>query len=107
MNNFNKYLDEYYLKLLYNNYEDYYLKSIDEDNFNKVYNLLKDDNFKCINDLVVYYLEAFDIEPKYIELAINNAKNTIGDNYQDKISNDLKLFDKIIKSAILYSEEDN
>ena len=107
MNNFNKYLDEHYLRLLYNNYEDYYLKSIDEENFDKVYNILVNDKFTFINDIIIYYLEAFELDSKYIEQSLKDMPNVIGDNYQEKISNNLKLFDEVIKKAIEYSEEDN
>lgn len=36
-----KYLSPVYLDIVYNNYDNEYLKLLDEDNFNEVYNLLK------------------------------------------------------------------
>lgn len=42
---YSKYLDDYYLEELFNNYDINYLKSIDEEKFIKVYNVFKKYNF--------------------------------------------------------------
>ena len=46
-----RYLDEFYYNMVLDNYEYEYLKTLDEDNFKEVYNLLKKYNFYFINDL--------------------------------------------------------
>ena len=51
-----KYLNSTYLDLVYSNYEDDYIKLLDEDNFNKVYILLKNNNFYFIDDIILNYL---------------------------------------------------
>ena len=49
-----KYLNSTYLDLVYSNYEDDYIKLLDEDNFNKVYILLKNNKFSNIIDDILY-----------------------------------------------------
>ena len=45
---FDKYLNEIYLGMLYDKYENWYLEQIDEENFIKIYNLLKSYGFYFI-----------------------------------------------------------
>ena len=102
-----KYLNSTYLDLLYSNYDEDYINTIDQDNFNKVYNILKINNFYFIEDIIINYLELFEIEDKYIELAILDIKSILGDDYVKKIGSNMTLIDKVIELAINYSENDN
>lgn len=102
-----KYLNSTYLDLLYSNYDEDYINIIDQDNFNKVYNILKNNNFYFIEDIIINYLELFEIEDKYVELAILDIKSILGDDYVKKIGSNMTLIDKIIELAINYSENDN
>lgn len=102
-----KYLNSTYLDLLYSNYTEDYINTIDQDNFNKVYNILKINNFYFIEDIIINYLELFEIEDKYIELAILDIKSILGDDYVKKIGSNMTLIDKVIELAINYSENDN
>ena len=100
-----KYLNSIYLDLVYDNYDEDYINLLDEDNFNKVYMLLKNNNFYFIDDIILNYLELFEIEEKYVQLAINDVKVALGDNFVKQIGNNLTLIDKIIKLAVSYSEK--
>ena len=102
-----KYLNSTYLDLVYCNYEEYYINLLDEDNFNKVYMLLKNNNFYFINDIILNYLELFEIEEKYVQLAINDIKSILGDDFVKKIGKNMILIDKAIEIAISYSENDS
>ena len=102
-----KYLNDTYLDIIYSNYDEEYINILDEDNFNKVYNLLKKNNFYYIEDIIINYLELFEIEDKYIELAINDIKDILGDDYVKKIGKNMTIIDKIISLAITYSENDD
>ena len=97
-----KYLNEEYLRLVNNNYEEYYLNSLDYDNFNKVYDLLIKYNYTCISDIILYYLEVFDIDYTYVE----NALKDMTEDYPKEVSKDIRLFNNIVLKAIEYSEED-
>ena len=55
-----KYLDEFYYNMVLDNYEYEYLKTLNEDNFKEVYNLLKKYNFYFINDIILNYIEIFE-----------------------------------------------
>lgn len=93
-----KYLNSTYLDLVYSNYED---------DFNKVYILLKNNNFYFIDDIILNYLELFEIEEKYVQLAIFDIKSILGDNFVEQIGKNMTFIDKIIRLAISYSEKND
>lgn len=101
-----KYLNPAYLDLIYDNYEEDYINLLDESNFNKVYILLKNNNFYFIEDVIINYLELFEIEVKYIQLAMNDINYILGNDFVQKIGKNLTLINKIIELAINYSEMD-
>ena len=102
-----KYLNSTYLDLVYSNYEEDYINLLDEDNFNKVYMLLKNNNFYFIDDIILNYLELFEIEEKYVQFAVNDIKLALGDDFVRQIGKNMIFIDKIIELAINYSEKDN
>ena len=102
-----KYLNSTYLDLLYDNYDEDYINLLDEDNFNKIYLLLKKDNFYFIEDIILNYLELFEIDAKYVQLSIDNIKTLLGQDFVRKIGQNMTLIDKIIELAIEYSEKGN
>lgn len=102
-----KYLSSIYLDLVYSNYDEKYLNSLDENNFKKVYNLLNNNNFYFIQDIILNYLELFEIEDRYVEYAISDIKEILGNNYVKQIGDNMTYLDIIIKLATVYSEKDN
>ena len=102
-----KYLNSTYLDLVYSNYEDDYIKLLDEDNFNKVYILLKNNNFYFTDDIILNYLGLFEIEEKYVQLAIFDIKSILGDNFVEQIGKNMTIIDKVIRLAISYSEKND
>ncbi len=102
-----KYLNSTYLDLIYDNYNKDYISLLDEDNFNKVYLLLKSYNFYFIEDIILNYLELFEIEEKYVQLALNDIKSSLGNNFVEQIGKNMTLIDKIIELASNYIEKDN
>ncbi len=101
-----KYLSPTYLDLVYSNYDTDYIKLLDEDNFARVYMLLKNNNFYFIDDIILDYLELFEIDEKYVELALQDAKSILGTNYVEKIGQKMTIIDTIIGIAVAYSEKD-
>lgn len=99
-----KYLNPTYLHLVYNNYEDFYLKSLDEENFYKVYMLLKQNNFYFIEDIILNYLELFEIDVEYVENAILDVKAVLKEDFVNKIGKNMEIIDKIIELAIKYGK---
>ena len=101
-----KYLNSTYIDLIYDNYDKDYLSSLDENNFNKIYLLLKKYDFYFIEDIILNYLELFELDEKYVESAIKEVKSLLGDNFVKQIGQNMRLIDKIIKLTVVYSEND-
>ncbi len=94
-----KYIDSTYVEMIYDNYENSYINSLDERNFLLVYNLLKEKGFYFIDDITLNYLELFELKRDNIEKALNTLKEIIGENYIKEIGHNMILVDKIIELA--------
>lgn len=94
---YTKYLDEDYIEELYENHDIEYLKNIDEDNFNEIYNLFKKYNFDFIEDIILRYIEIFVIDYNTVEIRLNNLIKALGDNYIDIIGNDMSYLEYIVR----------
>lgn len=94
-----RYLDEFYYNMVLDNYEYEYLKTLDEDNFKEVYNLLKKYNFYFINDIILNYIEIFELDTKLLEEKINILKEELGDNYIYIIGNNMRYLETLLESA--------
>ena len=101
-----KYLDDLRLKILYTNYNEDYLNSLEESSFEEVYTLLKEKGFYYTNDIILNYLELFTIDKKYVEKSLNEIASLIKDNYIEYLGKNMPLFDKVISLAINYSNKD-
>ena len=100
----NKYINDDYLKIIYDNYDEDYLNLLKEDNFQKVYLVLKKYNFYFMQDIILNYLELFEYDEEYVELAIINMKLLLGSNFVNIIGNNMTLLDKMIELAKVYME---
>ena len=100
----NKYINDEYVRIIYDNYDEDYLNLLKEDNFQKVYLVLTKYNFYFIQDIILNYLELFEYDEKYIELAIINMKLLLGSNFVDIIGNNMTLIDKVIELAKVYMQ---
>lgn len=94
-----KYLDEFYYNMVLDNYEYEYLKTLDEDNFKEVYNLLMKYNFYFINDIILNYIEIFELDTKLLEEKINILKEELGDNYIYIIGNNMRYLEVLLERA--------
>ncbi len=102
-----KYLDSFYLELVYNHYKEEYINSLDVSNFDKVYQLLRSKGFYFIKDIILKYLEIFEMEVEEIEEALVEIELELGPDYVHKIGKDMTILDRIIEKSIkLESEED-
>lgn len=91
-----KYLNKVYLELLYDKYEEWYINQLNENKFNKIYNLFKKYNFYYIEDIIINYLEIFEYEESLIEESILKLKTKLGVNFVFIIGNDLSYLDEIL-----------
>lgn len=101
-----KYLSTLYLDMIYDSYDEKYIELLDEENFVKIYMLLKCNGFYFIDDIILKYLELFEIEERYVKQALLEIKKIFGDDYVKEIGKNMVIIDKITYLAISYSEED-
>lgn len=91
-----KYLDNFYYDMVYDNYDSSYLEGLDENNFVAVYNVFSKYNFYFINDIILNYIELFEMNPEDVEKGILKLKDKLGYDYVYIIGNDMKYLDEII-----------
>ena len=91
-----KYLDEFSYKLVVDSYDEEYLDTLDENNFIKIYELFKKYNFYFVNDIILKYLEIFQMDENYVENELLKLKNKLGINYIYVIGNDMTHLNDII-----------
>ena len=66
--------------------------------------LLKQNNFYFIEDIILNYLELFEIDVEYVENAILDVKAVLKEDFVNKIGKNMEIIDKIIELAIKYGE---
>ena len=91
-----KYLSEFKFNLLIENYEEEYLKGLDENNFIFVHALFKRNNFYFIDDIILNYLEIFEMNPIDVVKGIEKLRSQLGEDFVYKIGNDMKYLEEII-----------
>ena len=92
-----KYISNLYLELIYSNYDQEYLSKLDESKFLKVYQLLNKNGFYYLEDIIVNYLELFEIDVYRIEKALIEIEKLIGDDYVSKIGKNMSIINEIIR----------
>ena len=90
------YLTPTKLSLACDNYEEWYLYGLDEANFIKVYNIFKKYNFYFVEDIIVDYLEIFELDPDIVENKIIELIYELGDNYIYITGNDMRYLERIL-----------
>lgn len=91
-----KYVNKFYLDLIYYNYDEGYLNSLDESNFVSIYNLLKENKFYFIDDIILKYLEIFELEYDDVNNGLINLRNKLGENFVYIIGNDMSYLEEIL-----------
>ena len=91
-----KYVNNFYLELIYNNYEEGFLNSLDETNFISIYNLLKENKFYFIDDIILKYLEIFEMEYDDVNNGLINLRNKLRENFVYIIGNDMSYLEEIL-----------
>lgn len=95
-----KYLDNYYYDLVYDTYESSYLESLNENNFINVYNVFSKYNFYFINDIILNYMELFEMDPVEVENGILKLKEKLGNYFVYIIGNDIKYLNEILNEEL-------
>ena len=90
-----KYVNNLYLDIIYSNYDEDYINGLDENNFREVYKIFKKYNFYFIDDIILNYLEIFEMDADDVNDKIMVLKNKLGDNFVYIIGNDMSYLDEI------------
>jgi len=99
-----KYLDDFYLTLVKDNYEDFFINEIDEDNFIKVYNIFKKYNFYFIQDIILAYLDIFTLDDQVVEKGILKLKEKLGNKFVYLVGNNISFLEEIYKEDDYFNE---
>mgnify|MGYP003310172605 CR=1 FL=1 len=91
----NNYLNDTYLSMLCDNYEEDYINSIDEENFIKIYNLFKEYDFYFIEDIIIYCLEVFEYDIDDVRSKILKLKEKLGPGFVYEIGNNLNYLENV------------
>ena len=91
-----KYVSHLYLDIIYNNYDEEYLKLLDEENFIKIYELFRKYNFYFIEDIILNYLEIFEIDCEEVNNKILELKEKLGNEFVYIIGNNMTYLSEII-----------
>jgi hypothetical protein len=92
----NKYVNNFYYNQIINNYEEEFIKSLNEDNFKKIYDLFISFNFYFVDDIILDYLEIFAMNPEYVKKKLLELKDKLGDRFNYIIGNDMTYLNSLI-----------
>ena len=104
---FDRYLNDTYLDILYSNYNLDYLKSIDISNFIEIYNLLKSKGFYFIEDIIINYMDIFELDKECLNKVLTYLESKLGRDYIKKIGHNMTILDKIIDTTINLELKEN
>ena len=91
-----KYVSNVYYELILDTYDWVYLQSLDEKKFQNIYNLFKNLGFSFVDDIVLKYIEIFELPEEEVLDKIETLKNTLGDNYKNIISNNMNILKYLV-----------
>lgn len=91
-----KYLSEFYYNQILTNYKLEYLKMLDEQNFLKIYKLFIEYKFYFIEDIILKYLEIFEMEDELVEEKLKKIKDKLGNNFIYIIGNNMNYLNEIL-----------
>lgn len=86
---FHKILDDTMYELLFETYNKEYLLSFNKTNFLEIYKLLREYNFYYINDIILYYLEIFELDKEVVEKKIKELEKLYGKDFVYTIGKDI------------------
>lgn len=92
-----KYLSDTKLFLLSTVYEKNYIRNLDYNKFIKIYNLFKEYKFYFIDDIILNYLEIFQMDYNIVSEKLQYLKNKLGDNFVYIIGEDMRYLEFIKK----------
>ena len=92
----NKYVNDVYYEMILDEYDSDYLLTLDEEQFKKIYDLFREYGFTYIEDIILRYLEIFEMEYEEVKEKLEDLKMELGDDFVYIVGNNLSLLDKIL-----------
>lgn len=91
------YLSDTKLFLLSTVYEKDYITNLDYNRFINIYNLFKEYNFYFIDDIILNYLEIFQMDYDFVKEKLLFLKEKLGNNFVYIIGSDMRYLEFIKK----------
>lgn len=91
-----KYVSEFYYNQILDNYKTEYLKSLDEQNFLKIYKLFVEYKFYFIEDIILKYLEIFEMEYSEVKQKLELLRVKLGKSFVFIIGNNMNYLNCLI-----------
>lgn len=91
-----KYVSKFYYNQILDNYKTEYLKSLDEQNFLKIYKLFVEYKFYFIEDIILKYLEIFEMEYSEVKQKLELLRVKLGKSFVFIIGNNMNYLNCLI-----------
>lgn len=91
-----KYISEFYFKQILENYEEEYLNNLDENNFLEIIRLFQKYEFYFIEDIILNYLQIFELPASIVAQKLEMLKHNLGDNFVYIIGKDMTYLSQIL-----------
>lgn len=92
-----KYVSNFYYNQILDNYKMDYLYSLDEQQFLSIYKLFLEYKFYFIEDIILKYIEIFELDYNLVKEKLDNLKHKLGNNFTYIIGNNVNYLDEILK----------
>lgn len=93
---FHDVLDDVYYELLFENYEEKYLLNFNKTKFLEIYKIFREYNFYFIDDIILYYLEIFELDKNIVKKKLKELESIYGKNFVYLIGDDLSKIEYIL-----------
>ncbi len=90
-----KYVSDVYYDMIMHEYEEDYLSQLDEEQFQKIYQIFIQKGFTYMEDIILRYLEIFELDEESVQHKLQELEKELGVNYVYIISNHLSLLGRI------------
>ena len=92
-----KYVNNFYYNQILDNYKLEYLYTLDEQHFLNIYKLFLEYKFYFVEDIILKYIEIFELDYEIVKEKLDNLKEKLGNNFTYIIGNNMNYLDEILK----------
>ena len=92
----NKYISEFYYNQILDDYDEEYLKNLNENHFLEIYEIFKKYKFNFIEDIILNYLEIFELDSEEVITGIIKLKRKLGADFVKKIGQNMTYLNEIL-----------